>query len=122
MESIFWVYQLADLSRSIFGGSHQVVRNLLTEVWECWKKANEERVSVYASDAKNDWRLIASHPKRSPESIILDRGVKEDLIDDAREFLSSKKWYSERGIPFRRGYLLVSYIHVCAHTSVDITP
>jgi len=27
---------------------------------------------------------------------------------DAKDFLNSKKWYTERGIPFRRGYLLVS--------------
>ena len=77
----------------------------------------EERVSIYASsDTKNEWHYIASHPKRLPESIILDSGVKEDLLEDAREFLGSKKWYSERGIPFRRGYLLVSSIYAPAYT------
>jgi chaperone BCS1 len=40
-------------------------------------------------------------------SIVLDPGVKDLLIDDARDFLESKNWYLERGIPFRRGYLLV---------------
>jgi hypothetical protein len=40
-------------------------------------------------------------------SIILDPGVKDILIDDAKDFLQSKPWYAERGIPFRRGYLLV---------------
>jgi chaperone BCS1 len=29
------------------------------------------------------------------------------LINDATDFLESKSWYTERGIPFRRGYLLV---------------
>lgn len=28
------------------------------------------------------------------------------LLDDARDFLRSEKWYADRGIPFRRGYLL----------------
>jgi len=32
--------------------------------------------------------------------------VKELLLDDARDFLDSKQWYADRGIPFRRGYLL----------------
>jgi chaperone BCS1 len=36
-------------------------------------------------------------------SIILDPGVKDILIDDAKDFLLSKEWYAERGIPFRRG-------------------
>jgi len=28
------------------------------------------------------------------------------MVEDAREFFSSRDWYRERGIPFRRGYLL----------------
>ena len=28
------------------------------------------------------------------------------LLEDAREFLASEAWYTERGIPYRRGYLL----------------
>jgi hypothetical protein len=39
-------------------------------------------------------------------SIVLDPGVKEMLLDDTRDFLRSEKWYADRGIPFRRGYLL----------------
>ena len=44
------------------------------------------------------------------KSIVLDPGVKDLILDDARDFLESKSWYQERGIPFRRGYLLVSVI------------
>lgn len=39
-------------------------------------------------------------------SIVLNPGIKEILLDDARDFLRSEKWYADRGIPFRRGYLL----------------
>jgi len=117
MESTFWICQLADPSHSILGGSHKIVQDLLVEAWECWEKANKEQVSVYTPHAWKGWRLIGSHPKRSLESVTLDRGVKEDLLSDAREFLGSRKWYSERGIPFRRCYLLVSCIHVCAYPS-----
>jgi mitochondrial chaperone BCS1 len=38
---------------------------------------------------------------------VLDPGIKDLLIDDAKDFLESKQWYADRGIPFRRGYLLV---------------
>lgn len=58
--------------------------------------------------SSNNWRTVSTRAKRSLESIILDPGVKELLLDDAKDFLASKEWYSERGIPFRRGYLLVS--------------
>lgn len=56
-------------------------------------------------------------------SIVLNPGVKEMLLNDTRDFLKSEKvyltfygthvsllttpqWYADRGIPFRRGYLL----------------
>lgn len=56
----------------------------------------------------NSWRLAATRPKRPLYSIVLEPGVKELLVDDARDFLDNKSWYVDRGIPFRRGYLLVS--------------
>ena len=37
---------------------------------------------------------------------MLDSGVKERLQGDLEEFLHSHKWYTDRGIPYRRGYLL----------------
>jgi len=45
----------------------------------------------------DDWDWIASRPKRSLKSIILDAGVKELILDDAMDFLRSKSWYAERG-------------------------
>ena len=37
---------------------------------------------------------------------MLDHDLTKDLIDDARKFLESGKWYADLGIPYRRGYLL----------------
>ncbi|KAG5350229.1 hypothetical protein C0989_012019 [Termitomyces sp. Mn162] len=64
----------------------------------------EERLTI--SYRSGDWRHAATRPKRPLHSIVLDPGIKDMLIDDARDFLGSKPWYSARGIPFRRGYLL----------------
>lgn len=89
-----------------------MVQDILTEARACWQKSREEQVSVYASDMRNEWRHITSRPKRPLKSIILDTGVKETILEDALDFLDSKEWYSDRGIPFRRGYLLVSHIYI----------
>lgn len=51
------------------------------------------------------WNLLATKLARPMESVILDLDI-ENLLRDARAFLNSKKWYTERGIPHRRGYLL----------------
>jgi len=114
---MFRVWQLSDSPCSILGGGRWIVDDLLAEAKECWKRAREEQTSIYVPDQWDNWRLIASRPRRLLDSIILDSGVKEDALHDARDFLDSKKWYSERGIPFRRGYLLVSY--TCLHARFE---
>jgi len=54
-----------------------------------------------------DWRQFG-HPrhKRPLESVVLDCGVADRILTDVREFLESEAWYRDRGIPYRRGYLL----------------
>lgn len=54
----------------------------------------------------SDWKLTSSRPNRPWESIIPPEGIKEDLLDDVKEFVSEKLFYREKGVPFRRGWLL----------------
>jgi len=48
----------------------------------------------------NEWKRVASRPKRPLNSIVLDEGVKELVLEDARDFLNSKQWYADRGTYF----------------------
>lgn len=79
---------------------------LLREAQEKAMKQQEGKTVIYTSYGP-EWRPFGQ-PRRRRElaSVILDRGVKETLIDDIRDFLKSGKWYYDRGIPYRRGYLL----------------
>ena len=45
-------------------------------------------------------------PKRRLQTVVLDDDIKKRLMEDANEFLRSEQWYADRGIPWRRGYLL----------------
>ncbi|KAJ6581642.1 P-loop containing nucleoside triphosphate hydrolase protein [Mycena capillaripes] len=94
------------LQISIFTRSHRILNELLLEAKKDYMAAEEHSISIYVSDINNSWRHVASRPKRNINSIILDPGISELLVDDARDFLESKAWYAARGIPFRRGYLL----------------
>ncbi|KAF8216635.1 P-loop containing nucleoside triphosphate hydrolase protein [Mycena galopus ATCC 62051] len=94
------------LQISILTRSHRVLNELLLEAKKDYMAAEEHSISIHVSDINNNWRQVATKPKRSISSIILDPGVSELLVDDARDFLGSKAWYAARGIPFRRGYLL----------------
>ncbi|CCM02524.1 uncharacterized protein FIBRA_04626 [Fibroporia radiculosa] len=94
------------LKISIFSRDKAILDQLLTDARTAYKAAGEQFISIYMSDMHSDWTHVTSRPKRPLNSIILDPGIKEMLIDDARDFLDSQEWYFERGIPFRRGYLL----------------
>ncbi|KAJ7625816.1 P-loop containing nucleoside triphosphate hydrolase protein [Roridomyces roridus] len=91
---------------SILARSHRVLNELVLQAKKQYMAALQERISIWVSDSRNNWDCVTSRPKRSLKSIILDPGVAELLVDDARDFLSSRRWYAARGIPFRRGYLL----------------
>ena len=63
-------------------------------------------IQIYFADARGSWRWPDSRHKQPMSSTVLNPGVKEMLLDNARDFLPSEKWYADRGIPFRQGYLL----------------
>ncbi|KAJ7509538.1 BCS1 N terminal-domain-containing protein [Mycena galericulata] len=94
------------LKISILTRHHRVLNELLLEAKKNYMDAAEDKISIYVSDTSNNWSHVASRPKRKLNSIILDPGVSELLVEDAQDFLKSKAWYAARGIPFRRGYLL----------------
>ncbi|KAF4597171.1 hypothetical protein EYR40_007622 [Pleurotus pulmonarius] len=51
------------------------------------------------------WTGIKIKPYRPLDSIVLPKGVLDSIIADARDFISSEEWYTQAGIPYRRGYL-----------------
>ena len=53
-----------------------------------------------------EWVDAGSKPARPISSVILKGDAGADVLADARAFLGLERWYAERGIPYRRGYLL----------------
>lgn len=52
------------------------------------------------------WQKTKSKVARSMDSVVLDEDIATKLKDDIRQFQDSAKWYVDRGVPYRRGYLL----------------
>lgn len=52
------------------------------------------------------WTKVQSKRPRPLESVILDKDNAEKLLDDIKHFQVSSEWYINKGIPYRRGYLL----------------
>ncbi|GAA5794837.1 hypothetical protein HPULCUR_000185 [Helicostylum pulchrum] len=53
-----------------------------------------------------EWSQVGSKELRSFGSVILKEGQKERILKDIQTFRRREHWYSVRGIPYRRGYLL----------------
>lgn len=54
-----------------------------------------------------EWRPFGLPRKRRPlKSVVLHPGIAERIEADIKTFLARRQWYVERGIPYRRGYLL----------------
>jgi len=52
------------------------------------------------------WNHVKRKTRRPLSSIILQEGVIDSLVQDAREYIDTEDWYIKVGIPHRRGYLL----------------
>jgi len=65
-----------------------------------------EQKTVIFKNYGDSWREFATRSKRSLESVILADGISNDILTDVLDWKESAQWYQERGIPYRRGYLL----------------
>ncbi|KAI0841111.1 BCS1 N terminal-domain-containing protein [Hypoxylon sp. FL0890] len=83
-----------------------IFEDIFTEARALALQANEGKTVVY-SVRNFDWVPLGEPRRKRPlGSVILDEGVKEHIVNDAKDFLARRQWYVDRGIPYRRGYLL----------------
>ncbi|KAF5277689.1 hypothetical protein FQR65_LT03669 [Abscondita terminalis] len=69
-------------------------------------KQHEGKTIMYTAMG-SEWRQFGHPRKRRPiNSVVLDKGISNRILTDCKEFISNPGWYTERGIPYRRGYLL----------------
>lgn len=83
-----------------------VFEDVFAEAHTLAAKAHEGKTIVYAARGM-EWAPLGDPRKKRPlASVVLDEGVKEAIVADIRDFLGRQQWYVDRGIPYRRGYLL----------------
>lgn len=83
-----------------------VFREIFEEAWLLARTAQEGKTVMWTSHM-TDWVQFGEARRKRPlDSVILDRGIKERILDDVKDFVRRQQWYVDRGIPYRRGYLL----------------
>ncbi len=89
------------------GRSTDVFTAILQQARQDALREQTGKTLIYNAMTGVEWGLSGwPKDKRPFGSVVLDKGVAERIRDDCLEFLQSAKWYHDRGIPYRRGYLL----------------
>lgn len=52
------------------------------------------------------WEKVFLKTPRTIESVILPQDKTDMIIQDVKKFFKREHWYQDRGVPYRRGYLL----------------
>lgn len=88
------------------GNNKAVFTQMLEEARCLAMRENDGRTVMYTAMG-SEWRQFGHARRRRPlSSVVLDSGVSDRLLHDVEDFRSNPSWYHDRGIPYRRGYLL----------------
>ncbi|KAG8939653.1 hypothetical protein FRC04_006100 [Tulasnella sp. 424] len=79
---------------------------LLEEARQLYSEAEQGAMVVHTAMGTTWQRFGPPRTKRDLHSVILDDGVAERIEKDIKAFMHRSRWYRERGLPYRRGYLL----------------
>ncbi len=87
--------------------SHRhVFEDIFREAHEMALQSTEGKTIIFTS-RNMSWEQSGQPKRRRPfDSVVLGEGLAERILADVQEFLDARTWYLDRGIPYRRGYLL----------------
>lgn len=98
-----------ELRISCLGRDPHILKELLLEARQIHMNKDDRKTIIFrANMADCYWQRSMSRLNRPFSTVILNEDVKQGLIDDAADYLNpmTRRWYANRGIPYRRGYLL----------------
>ncbi len=93
------------LTLQILRGNRRLIDELLKEAHQS-AMPNVPGVNILTTTRHGSWVVSSWRPRRPLASIVLPDTMLDDLLDDMRSFLNTGPWYTARGVPHRRGYLL----------------
>lgn len=100
---------------SCFGRSPEPIKQLLQHVKEQFYLDHKATTtvrrpaspSIRRYGSRHNWQQVANRPVRPISTVVLDEEQKIRVLSDMNEYLhpATPRWYANRGIPLRRGYL-----------------
>ncbi|KAK3897705.1 BCS1 N terminal-domain-containing protein [Staphylotrichum tortipilum] len=107
-------YKEETLVLSCSGRSPEPIKQLLQHAKEMYCRDHGTKTIVRRPSQRGPlfrsgsfWQQAAMRPVRPLKTVVLDHQLIEQILSDMNEYLrpSTSKWYADRGIPLRRGYL-----------------
>ncbi|KFY17518.1 hypothetical protein V492_00613 [Pseudogymnoascus sp. VKM F-4246] len=103
-----------EISISSFGRDPTKLKELLNECRKLFLDSDENKTVIFRGGNKPGtmseiaWVRSTARVSRPMSTVVMDESVKADLLADMRDYLHphTQRWYWNRGIPYRRGYLL----------------
>ena len=92
-----------DIRISTWGINSQRLRRVISEIAVLAEEVPKLNIYFWINGY---WDNIAKKKKRPLASIVLPKEQKDRIIGDIHSFLDSEEWYNQRGLPYRRGFLL----------------
>ncbi|KAH7363941.1 BCS1 N terminal-domain-containing protein [Rhexocercosporidium sp. MPI-PUGE-AT-0058] len=101
------IFREEEISVSCIGRSPDVLRELFRECRADYLKLVKNKTSIF-EQRDGGWKKTRAIDKRPLDTVILDEEEKTALVEDIKAYLDpeTQGWYSRRGIPYRKGYLL----------------
>lgn len=94
------------LKFTCLGQDKEIFSQMLNHAKDLELSKHDGKTVIYEAKTDNWEPFGEPRRRRHFESVILDKGIGERIYADVTEFLNSREWYSQRGVPYRRGYLL----------------
>lgn len=96
--------RLESLTFRTVGRDRDFLKRFVDDIVRCHTKRQE--VQSYLYTYNDGWDYLEGYAPRMLESVVLQPGEKEHLIQDIAQFRKSRHRYQSLGVPYHRGYLL----------------
>lgn len=87
-------------------GNIQPIKEFLEHLQGTAKAKKHTMIEILRYSAESKLMTSIHRPSRKLDSVSMSATKKHEMITDMTSYLASENWYADRGIPWRRGYLL----------------
>ena len=96
--------RVESLTFRTIGRNRALLQQFVDDIVRCHLR--RQGVQSYLYTYNDGWDYVEGYAPRLLDSVILEPGEKEYLVQDVTQFRKSKRRYERLGIPYHRGYLL----------------